>query len=139
LEWLRFDLEETTLNADFPRATEKIAALAELGILINVDHFGQGLVPLNRICDVKINKLKTVGKYFAPGRESGRNDALIAIIREVGRVLHVPIVATQIESETMERRATSAGIEYLQGNHICRPLAAATAEEWLRGRIGRDS
>jgi chemotaxis family two-component system sensor kinase Cph1 len=139
LEWLRFDLEETALQVDLPRAAQKIFGLSQLGVLTNVDHFGQGLVPLNRLVDVKINKLKMAGTHFEGGKNLKKNDALIAIIREVGRVLHVPIVATQIDSETMERRATTAGIEYLQGYHICRPLEAAIAEDWLRARISRDS
>jgi diguanylate cyclase (GGDEF)-like protein len=139
LEWLRFDLEETALQVDVPRAAEKILALSRIGIVTNVDHFGQGLVPLNRIGDIKINKLKIAGSYFEEGKNVNRNDASIAIIREVGRVLHIPIVATQIETEAMALRATAAGIEYLQGYHLCRPLEPDLVEEWLRGRLGRDS
>jgi diguanylate cyclase (GGDEF)-like protein len=138
LEWLRFDVEETVLHADFPRAADKIAALSQLGILINVDHFGQGLVPLNRICDVKLNQLKITNKYFETGPAMNRNDALIAIIHQVGQVLRVPIVATQIETEAMGLRATSAGIDYLQGNLISQPLTDDAAEGWLRNRIGRE-
>jgi diguanylate cyclase (GGDEF)-like protein len=138
LEWLRFDVEETVLQADFPRAAEKIAALFQLGILINVDHFGQGLVPLNRICEVKLNQLKITNKYFETGPAMNRNDALIAIIHQVGRVLRVPIVATQIETEAMVLRATSAGIDYLQGDLISRPLTVDAAEGWLRNRIVRE-
>ena len=138
LEWLRFDDEETVLQADFPRAAEKIAALFQLGILINVDHFGQGLVPLNRICEVKLNQLKIANKYFETGPTMTRNDALIAIIHQVGRVLRVPIVATQIETEAMGLRATSAGIDYLQGDFISRPLTVDAAEGWLRNRIVRE-
>jgi diguanylate cyclase (GGDEF)-like protein len=138
LEWLRFDVEETVLQADFPRAAEKIAALFQLGILINVDHFGQGLVPLNRICEVKLNQLKITNKYFETGPGMNRNDALIAIIHQVGRVLRVPIVATQIETEAMVLRATSAGIDYLQGDLISRPLTVDAAEGWLRNRIVRE-
>ena len=67
-----------------------------------------------------------------------RNDALIAIIHQVGRVLRVPIVATQIETEAMGLRATSAGIDYLQGDFISRPLTVDAAEGWLRNRIGRE-
>jgi EAL domain-containing protein (putative c-di-GMP-specific phosphodiesterase class I) len=126
------------LHADFPRAAEKIAALYQLGILINVDHFGQGLVPLNRICDVKLNQLKITNKYFEAGPAMNRNDALIAIIHQMGQVLRVPVVATQIEDEPMELRATSAGIDYLQGDLISRPLTVDAAEGWLRNRIGRE-
>ena len=136
LEWLRFDVEESVLHADFRRAAEKIAALFQLGILINVDHFGQGLVPLNRICDIKLNQLKITNKYFEMGPATNRNDALIAIIHQVGRVLGVPIVATQIETEAMCLRASSAGIDYLQGDLLSRPLAVDAAEGWLRNRIG---
>jgi diguanylate cyclase (GGDEF)-like protein len=139
LEWLRFDVDEAVLQADFTRAADKIAALFKLGILINVDHFGQGSVPLNRICDVKFNQLKIANKYFEPGPAMTRHDALIAIIHQVGRVLRVPIVATQIETEAMELKAINAGIDFLQGDLISRPLTGDAAEEWLRSRIGHEA
>ena len=137
LEWLRFDLDETALQADFARAAEKIAALARLGILTNIDHFGQGLVLLSRLCDLKIAQLKVTGDFFKVSKDMTKADALIAIVREVGRVLRVPIVATQLETTEMEGRATSAGIEYLQGYCISLPLKCEAAEEWLRTRCSR--
>jgi len=135
LEWLRFDLDETALQSDFPRAAEKIAALCRIGVLINIDHFGQGLVPLNRICDVKINELKISGRNFGIAAEANRFDALVAILREVGRVLNVPIAATQIETEAMALRATAAGIDYLQGYLISRELQPEAASAWLRTKM----
>jgi diguanylate cyclase (GGDEF)-like protein len=134
LEWLQFDLDASALQADFSRVAEKIAALARLGILTNIDHFGQGLVPLNRLCDLKIGQLKVTGDFFKVNKDIAKADALIAIIHEVGRVLRVPIVATQLETTEMEGRATFAGIEYLQGYCISLPLKCDAAEEWLRNR-----
>jgi diguanylate cyclase len=46
LEWLRFDLEAGALQTDFRITAEKIAALAQLGIMTNIDHFGQGPIAL---------------------------------------------------------------------------------------------
>jgi diguanylate cyclase (GGDEF)-like protein len=138
LEWLRFDLDETALQADFGRAAAKIATLSEIGILTSIDHFGQGLVPLNRICEVRINQLKMAGRYFEWSKDTTRNDALIAIIHEVGRVLRIPLVATQIENEAMELRASVAGIEYLQGRLISRELKPDAAEQWLRDRASHE-
>jgi diguanylate cyclase (GGDEF)-like protein len=134
LEWLRLDLDEMALQADFARVAAKITALSRLGVLINVDHFGQGLVPLNRLGEVKINQLKLAGKYFEPGRDSTGNDVLVAIVHELGRVLRIPIVASQIETEAMERRAVAADVEYLQGYRVSRELTADGAEQWLRNR-----
>jgi len=138
LEWLRFDLEEAALHADFARATHKITALSQLGILVNLEHFGQGLVSLNRICDLKLNNIKIVAKHFENESEMKKNDALISIIQQVGRVLRLPIVATQIESEAMACRAMATGLEYLQGYFISRPLSPESAETWLRNRTGPD-
>jgi chemotaxis family two-component system sensor kinase Cph1 len=134
LEWLRFDLDETALQSDFARASAKIAALTTLGVLVNIDHFGQGLVQLNRLGEVKINEYKLAGKFFEPTKDDTRNDALIAIVHQVGKVLHVPVVACQIDTEARESTAMHAGMEYLQGYRISRELVPEDAAEWLKRR-----
>jgi chemotaxis family two-component system sensor kinase Cph1 len=134
LEWLRFDLDETALQSDFHVAAEKIAALSRLGVLVNIDHFGQGLVALSQIVDLKINQLKITNRYFQGGKTASRNDAMVAIIRSIGTVMNIQIVATQIETEAMQLRASSNGIEYMQGYHIGPALGPDTAEAWLRSR-----
>jgi len=132
LEWLRFDLDEAALQSDFLRVAEKTVALSRLGILTNIDHFGQGLVALNQIVDLKINQLKIISRYLQSGKDIVRNDAIVAIIHSIGTVMNIPVVATQVETEAMEMRAISAGIEYLQGYHISRSLIPDEAEVWLR-------
>lgn len=136
LEWLRFDLDETALQADFLRVSAKIAALSSLGVLVNIDHFGQGLVQLSRLGEVKINKYKLAGKFFEPTKGSAQNDALIAIVHQVGKVLRVPVIACQIDSEARESKAIEAGMEYLQGYRISRELSPEDAAQWLRRRCG---
>jgi EAL domain-containing protein (putative c-di-GMP-specific phosphodiesterase class I) len=51
--------------------------------------------------------------------------------------MKIPIVATQIETQAMESRASSTGIEYLQGYHISLALVPDDAEAWLRNRTGQ--
>jgi diguanylate cyclase (GGDEF)-like protein len=136
LEWLRFDLDEAVLQSEFSRVSAKIAALSTLGVLVNIDHFGQGLVPLNRLGEVKINQFKLAGAFFEPARDSTRSDALIAIVHQMGRVLKVPIVACQIDTEARECKAIESGMEYLQGYRISRELTAYDAASWLGRRGG---
>jgi chemotaxis family two-component system sensor kinase Cph1 len=135
LEWLRFDLDEMALQADFLRAATKMRALSACGILTNIDHFGQGLVALNQIVDVKINQFKVAGSYFQSGKDRIRNDAMIAIIHSIGKVMNIPIVATQLETDVMEMRARATDMDYLQGYHISLALAPDAAEVWLRNRV----
>jgi len=135
LEWLRFDLEDAAFLTDFQRVTEKMSALAVLNVLTNIDHFGQAPVVLKRLLGLRINQLKVAGRLFdkIDGR---RNDALATVIRSIAKVLRVPVVATQIETATMEAHAVEAGIELLQGYSISRALVPADAEEWLRINAG---
>ena len=86
---------------------------------------------LNRLGDVKINKYKLAGKFFEPVKDNTRNDALIAIVHQVGKVLQVPIVACQIDTQAKESKAIEAGMEYLQGYRISRELTPEDAARWL--------
>ncbi|MEP6606261.1 MAG: EAL domain-containing protein, partial [Nitrosospira sp.] len=135
LEWLRFDLDEAALQTDLQQTAEKIASLAQIGVLTNIDHFGQGMIALKHLLDVKINQLKIPGKLFASSG-SARNNALAAIINSIGRGIQVPVVATQIETAEMETHAMNAGIELLQGNYISYGLGPDEVNQWLRSRTG---
>ncbi|MBA2723575.1 MAG: diguanylate cyclase [Methylibium sp.] len=136
LEWLRLDLEDAALLTDFQRVTEKMSALAGLNVLTNIDHFGQAPIVLKRLLGLRINQLKVPGQIFDKIDGTRRNAALAPVIRSIGKVLRVPVVATQIETATMEAQAVKAGIELLQGYSISRCLVPADAEAWLRINAG---
>lgn len=136
LEWLRFDLEDAALLTDFQRTTEKMSALAGLNVLTNIDHFGQAAIVLKRVLGLRINQLKVPGRIFDKTDGKPHNDALAAVIVSIGKVLRVPVVATQIETSTMEAYAVKAGFELLQGYSISRCLVPADAEAWLRINAG---
>lgn len=61
---------------------------------------------------------------------------MIAIIKSIGKVIQVPVVATQIETDLMESHAIHAGVDYLQGYSISTHLTAGNVEEWLRNKMG---
>ncbi len=67
------------------------------------------------------------------GRE---RNALPAFIKSIGKVLKVPVVATQIETAALAAQAIAAGIELLQAYSICPGLAAGAAEQSLRSKTG---
>ncbi|MEO8281475.1 MAG: EAL domain-containing protein [Ideonella sp.] len=136
LEWLRLDLDDTAFLTDFQRTTEKISALAGMGVLTNIDHFGRAAIVLKRILDLRINHLKVPGRIFDTGDSKRGSDALVAVIKTIGKVLRVPVVATQIETSEMEAYAIDAGIELLQGFSISQCLPAADAEKLLRIKAG---
>lgn len=137
LEWLRFELDETALQTDFQQTAEKITFLAQIGVLTNIDHFGHGMIALKRLLDVKINHLKISAKQFTTDSSQIKNNALFAIIASIGKGIHVPVVATQIETVDMETQAMNSGIELLQGNLISHSMTAEDVIPWLRSKTSK--
>lgn len=138
--WLRIDLDENALVASARRAEEKIAQLAEMGVLINVDHFGQGLVSLRQLTQLKLNTLKISGTQLHTAPPDQHMEAQLAIFNSISNVIDVPIVATQVESEAGMKAAREQGICHFQGYAISQPLAADAAMQWLkksREQLGR--
>ncbi len=130
LEWLRLDLDDTAFLTDFQRTTEKLSTLARLGVLAKIDHFGQAAIVLKRIVDLRINHLKVQGRVFERAAGGRRNDAMAAVINTIGKVMHVPLVAIQLESADMLAHAVDSGVEFLQGYSIGRCLGAEEAQQW---------
>lgn len=132
LGWLSFDVDEGALRTDFERGAEKIAALARLGVLTNIDHFGNGAVPLRRLVGLHVNQLKVPGKLFVEETAETEGGGLAAIINSIGNVIYAHVVATRIETAAMEKRATASGIELLQGYAISHGLSPDEVEKVLR-------
>ncbi|MDX1451469.1 MAG: diguanylate cyclase [Oleiphilaceae bacterium] len=129
--WLRIDLDEHALVASARRAEEKIAQLAEAGILVNIDHFGKGLVSLRQLTQLKLNTLKITGSLLHTDKPDQKLDAQVAIFNSISNVIDVPVVATQIESEAGIKAAKAQGICRFQGFAIAKPLTAAEVHALL--------
>lgn len=130
--WLRFDLDEQTLVLNSRRAEEKIAQLAEIGVLINIDHFGQGILSLDQLIRLKTNSLKVDFPSRSNLIESSFKDAQLEIFKSISKVIKTPLVATKVESSEMLNALKESNIPFTQGNTICEPLTALNLEQYLR-------
>jgi diguanylate cyclase (GGDEF)-like protein len=129
--WLRIDLDEQTLAMNSRRSEEKINELREVGILVNIDHFGQGAVSLGLLTRLKVNHLKINYERFHFEDSSYEVNAQLEIFKSISNVLKLPIVATRISDEHAHSIATSKGINFLQGNALSSPLHPSVATDYL--------
>lgn len=129
--WLRLDLEEQTLLTNATRIGEKITNLAAQGILVNVDHFGRGLMSLKQLTELKLNTLKVPGKLLAHFHTSHKVQAQMAILKSISNVLKVPIIATQIETSEAIRAAQDNNITRSQGFIFGELLSAEETITWI--------
>ncbi len=130
--WLRFDLDEKTLVLNSRRAEEKISQLAEIGVLINIDHFGQGILSLNQLIRLNINSMKVYFPHKNSMVDKSFKDAQIEIFKSISKVIKTPLVATKVESREKLNALKENNIPFVQGNAICEPLSSTEIENYLQ-------
>lgn len=129
--WLRIDLDEQTLAMNSRRSKEKVSQLHEYGILVNIDHFGQGMVSLTLLTNLKLNHLKINCERFHFDEATHEGNAQLEIFKSISSVLSLPIIATRVGDENSCKLATEKGLTLLQGNGLSKPLTLAEATDYL--------
>lgn len=112
---LCFEITETAVIANMPRAQAFIAALRALGCRFSLDDFGSGLSSFAYLRSLPVDYLKIDGVFI---RDIARNDinrALVKAINEVGHVMGIQTVAEYVEDGPTLAAVRELGIDYAQG------------------------
>jgi diguanylate cyclase (GGDEF)-like protein/PAS domain S-box-containing protein len=129
---LVLELTEGALMDHAEATLTTLADLRALGVRLAVDDFGTGYSSLAYLRRFSLNKLK-VDKSFVRDIGSRSDDVVIAqAIVNLGRELHLEVVAEGIETAAECAALRSYGCEYLQGSYFSRPLPVGEFEALLR-------
>jgi diguanylate cyclase (GGDEF)-like protein/PAS domain S-box-containing protein len=112
---LCFEITETAVIANMPRAQAFIAALRALGCRFSLDDFGSGLSSFAYLRTLQVDYLKIDGVFI---RDIARNDinrALVKAINEVGHVMGIRTIAEYVEDPPTLAAVRALGIDYAQG------------------------
>jgi diguanylate cyclase (GGDEF)-like protein len=131
---LLIELTEDAVGTEAHQAERTLTELAERGIAISVDDFGQGHSSLSRLRRLPISELK-VDQAFVAGMLENANDA--AIVRStinLGHDLGLRIVAEGVEDEATMDQLRAWDCDRAQGYLIARPMPAEELSQWLLDR-----
>lgn len=115
---LCFEITETAVIANLPRAQEFIGSLRGLGCRFSLDDFGSGLSSFAYLRTLPVDYLKIDGVFI---RDIARNDinrALVKAINEVGHVMGIRTVAEFVEDDATLDAVRALGIDYAQGHAL---------------------
>ncbi|GKT22685.1 EAL domain-containing protein [Acidovorax sp. SUPP3334] len=133
---LELELTETILLQDAQEMEQRLVALAELGIGLAIDDFGTGYSSLAYLKKLAIHKLK-IDQSFVRGLPDDDGDrAIINAIVQMGRALHIEVVAEGVETHPQRVALEQMDCRYFQG-FLCAP--ALPAEEFRRLLASRQS
>ena len=120
--WLELELTESMLVHDAADALARLHALAELGVKLAIDDFGTGYSSLSYLKRLPVHRLK-IDRSFVDGLPDDQSDiGLVHAIINMGRALHLQIIAEGVETEAQRRFLKKAGCDQFQGFLFARAL-----------------
>ncbi len=133
LHWLRLDIKEEALLTDVGAAMRKLGSLRDAGVMVNLDNFGRGFVPLGQLTQLPFRGIKLEGAIFDQKRDRAHFNALFNIVQSIAEAFNGQLTVTGIETAAMRDSLKRQRVDLFQGYAIARPAEAVEAAEWLRG------
>ena len=132
-QWLELELTESLLVQDAQEALHRLQALAELGVKLAIDDFGTGYSSLAYLKRFPIGRLK-IDRSFIQGLPEDEVDVgIVSAIVNLGKALHLDMVAEGVETEAQRLFMLKAGCTQYQGG-LCAPALDALSFDALIDR-----
>lgn len=128
---LALELPEALLAGDRPLVRRSFEQLAQLGLPLWLDDFGQGGAAL-----AELRHLPLTGLLIGPALVGGlpQDAAAAAVVRGIAALadgLGLPVCATGVATGAQAEALHGAGCRLLQGGWYEPPMSAADASAWL--------
>jgi len=116
-----FELTESEVLANVPRAVSTMSHLKGLGFRFALDDFGAGASSLNYLKSLPLDIIKIDGGFIRDLEGDPFNMAVIRSVHALSATLNIPMVAEHIETQSVCDILAGLGIQYGQGYLIGKP------------------
>jgi len=129
---INLEITESTMMSDSQRAYEVMTELNRMGLTLSIDDFGTGFSSLSYLKQLPTQSLK-IDQTFVSDMIEDENDAVIVrstidLAHNMGRT----VIAEGVESQEIFDILEILGCDFVQGLHMCKPLAAEDVASWLK-------
>jgi diguanylate cyclase len=119
---LHLEITETALAADAVAAAQTVAALADQGIAISIDDFGEGYTSLSQLRNLPIAELKIHQSFVMDLERDERDRAIVRSLIGLADGLGCLVTAEGVETPDAASWLAAAGCECAQGYLFSKPL-----------------
>ncbi|WP_258194301.1 EAL domain-containing protein [Janthinobacterium sp. PAMC25594] len=125
-EQICFEITETAVIANLPKAQVFMRQLKAMGCRFSLDDFGSGFSSFGYLRALPVDYLKIDGIFVRGIATNAINRAMVKAINEVGHVMGLQTVAEYVENAETLAVIRELGIDYAQGYAVggLRPLTA---------------
>ena len=125
-EQICFEITETAVIANLPKAQVFMRQLKAMGCRFSLDDFGSGFSSFAYLKALPVDYLKIDGVFVRDIASNAINRAMVKAINEVGHVMGLKTVAEYVEDDATLAVIRELGVDYAQGYAVgkLRPLTA---------------
>ncbi len=117
-----FEVTESRLFFDLPKATVALQRLRDMGAYIALDDFGTGFNSLERLRACPVDYLKIDGVFVRDMLERRTDMIIVRSLVDLAHALDLKVVAEFVEDDATATALSSMGVDLLQGYALGRPV-----------------
>jgi diguanylate cyclase (GGDEF)-like protein len=125
-------LESVFLDDADSEVTDRLDALRQLGVGIEIDDFGSGHASINGLLAVRPNALKIDRQLVTGALGDIARTELLASVVAIGKALGLTVVAEGVETKDHIRLCRELGCDQLQGWAIAKAMPSYKLHQWLK-------
>jgi len=129
---IELEITESSLISNPERTRASLDQIASLGVALSIDDFGTGYSSLSYLKRLPVQTIK-IDQSFVTDMLADQQD--LVIVRStisMARNLGLKIVAEGAEDQATCDTLRGMGCDFVQGNHISKPLESTLVDERLR-------
>ena len=137
--FLELEITEGYLLTNETYVVEVLQRLRDMGIVISIDDFGTGYSSLSQLRKFPVQAIKIDRSFILGMDRDSSNDSIVKAVIQLAHSMSLKVVAEGVETPEVESLLRQYGCDELQGYLFGKPLPAASMENLLRKRTGRQS
>jgi diguanylate cyclase (GGDEF)-like protein len=130
-ERLIVEVTETALLIDPERAARVLARLADAGVKVSLDDFGQGQTSLGYLSALPLHEIKIDRSFVADMLENAAHAAIVRSIIDLGHNLDLRVVGEGVETDPTLVSLGESGCDIAQGFLLARPMPVEALRSWI--------
>jgi diguanylate cyclase (GGDEF)-like protein len=124
------EITETALMVDPEESRAALQRLADAGLRLSLDDFGQGYTSLSQLGHLPVTEIKIDRAFVAGASTRPADAAVVRAVSDLGHALGLEVVAEGVEDAETLLLMRDAGCDGFQGYLLAKPVPAAQLRDW---------